>query len=295
MVKKFSQAEKSVLCHFSIGKLVNFQGENFTVVKAGKPTTKGGEPKTDIYLLLENENGYKEIKISYKKSNADFLENKITSERAKQIWGADWQKIIQHCTKQIQDKFLGKSLIFKTRFAHTEQGSITLGWKFELMNKLSGELSDQMQLSYEQCFDVYAGTSLSESKRNATVNSEVILNSGVANYIVVGEQFLSADDVLSQMQTIDDYIKKFPNVYFACKALNYRTYKSKWDGDRPLAVQVGWAVENSKLTPTLIFDRPFLWNGNAVAKQLEYCLAQLNINNTDDIYEHNAEQSCIHK
>lgn len=298
MAKIFSQSENTVLSYFSIGEQVSFQGRSFFVEKAGKPTCSQGEPKTDIYLLLRNENEQKEIKISYKKSNADFLENKIRADRAELLFGEKWQQIIQSATEQLKERFLSKPLIFKEAFKRTEQGAITLGWKFELMNKISGELSGKIQLSKEQCFDVYAGCNLPEDKRNASIKDEIIINSGVANYFLTGDYFNNANDVLENIQPIEDYVEKYPEIYFACKALNYRTYlerEKKWDGNRSLSVQVDWAVKNGKLIPTLIFDRPLQWNGDDVAERLKQCLEQLKIKNTEEINRKNAEQSCIYE
>lgn len=48
------------------------------------------------------------------------------------------------------------------------------------------------------------------------------------------------------MIPIDEYIKAHSDIYFACKALNYRTFKQKYDGDRPLSVQVDWEVKEGK-------------------------------------------------
>ena len=64
--------------------------------------------------------------------------------------------------------------IYKEKFARTEKGAITLGWKFELMNKLSGEPSGQMKLDVSQVYDVYAGTNLPDRKRNAYVNGKIV-------------------------------------------------------------------------------------------------------------------------
>ena len=54
-----------------------------------------------------------EIKISYKKENADFIENKMSAERAEQLFGEDWIDIIEHSTTAIQDKFYERMLIYK--------------------------------------------------------------------------------------------------------------------------------------------------------------------------------------
>lgn len=48
------------------------------------------------------------------------------------------------------------------------------------------------------------------------------------------------------MIPIKDYVKMHPDIYFACKALNYRTFAEKWDGNRPLSVQVNWSAEQNK-------------------------------------------------
>lgn len=292
---RFGKAERIIKNYFSLGQKVSFLGQPFVIEKVGKPTCNKGEPKTDIYLLLRNEIQTKEIKISYKKDNADFLENKIKAERAEQIFGLDWQKIIEQSTQQIKSNFLARSLIFKETFSKTEKGAITLGWKFELMNKMSGELSGKILLDKSQLIDVYAGTHLPQDKKNATVNNEIIADSGIANYILVGQSYQTAQEVLDNILTISDYVEKHPDIYFACKALNYRTFKHKFDGNRPLAVQINWQVIDNKLTPEFIFNRPLKWNGNDVAEQLKICLEKLNINTTDDINKQNAQLDYIYQ
>ena len=167
-------------------------------------------------------------------------------------------------------------------------GSITLGWKFELLNKAGGDLSGVMNLSKKQIYDVYAGNNLPLDKRNAIVDGECIVDSGVANYILVGNCYSNAQQVIDNMKTVDDYIAYHPNIYFACKALNYRTFASKYDGDRPLSVQVNWFVNNdNKLDCNLTFDKPLEFNGTAVAQKLLQALNQLGITTTDDITSNN--------
>lgn len=292
----FGDAERNIQNYFSIGAEVVFADERYTVNKIGKPTCQEGEPKTDIYILLVNGNNEQEIKISFKKDNADFLENKIKAERAEQLFGTDWQSVIESSTAQMKDKFLAKPLIYKTKFKRTEKGAITLGWKFELMNKQSGELSERIRLNSRQIYDVYAGANLADDKKHATVNDEVIAHSGVANYMLIGSDVNSAQDVINKMITIEQYAQDNPDIYFACKALNYRTFKKvkePYDGDRPLAVQIKWTVENDKLTPNLIFHKPLNCNGKAVAQQLVECMQQLGIKTTDDLNKSNAVSDCI--
>lgn len=285
----FGDCERRILGYFKKGIKIIHNGRDLIVKEAGKPTCPQGEPKTDIYVLASDDVDDIEIKISYKKENADFLENKTTATRAKQLFGPDWREIIEHSTAEIKEQFNQRMLIYKEKFKRTEKGAITLGWKFELLNKPGGDLSGKMDLSYQQIYDVYAGTHLSQDKKDASVNGRIIANCGVANYILVSDDVSSAQDIIDQMMTIDEYIHSHPDVYFACKALNYRTFDKKYDGDRPLAVQVNWEVDDNKLTSELIFNKPLEMNGKEMANRLLSCLKNLNINTTDDIDDDNAD------
>lgn len=287
MNRNFGDAERHIQALFNEGSVVTYNNEQYVILKSGKPTCSSGEPKTDVYVLFRkiNDNKHYDLKISIKKSNADFLENKISSERAEAILGPDWQSIITNSTLNIRDSFENRSLIFKEKSGRTNKGSITLGWKFELVNKISGELSGNIILSHDQILDIYSGTNLSDDKKHASVNGEIIENSGVAYFILEGEldHFSTAEEVMSSVVPISEYIQQNGNIYFACKALNYRTFESKFDGNRPLSVFVDWNVVNNKLTPTLVFNNPLNTKGNAVANKLLNSLSQLNISDTDDI------------
>ena len=265
-VGDFGDAERGILAFMTEETEFVFQNKKYKVILSGKPTCHKGEPKTDIYILAESEYDKVEIKISYKKENADFIENKMSAERAKQLFGINWELIIEQSTTAIRDKFEERMLIYKNKFKRTEKGAITLGWKFELLNKNSGELSGKMLLTEEQ----------------------VIENSGIANYILMDEDVHSAQDVIDKMIPITEYVKLHPNIYFACKALNYRTFAGKWDGDRPLSVQVFWNAEKNKLVPKLVYDKPLMIKGNEVAGRLLQYMKLLNIKTTDDIDDDNA-------
>jgi hypothetical protein len=123
---------------------------------------------------------------------------------------------------------------------------------------------------------------LPEEKRNSIVNGVEIKNSGVAEYILCKDDVKSAQDVLDNLVPIDLYVKDVL-IYFACKALNYRTFEGKDDGDRPLAVQVIWNVINGKLTPKLHFDSPLTKNGEEVREILLKSMNRLKVRNTDDL------------
>ena len=284
----FGEVERKVCSMMAKGTRFSFRGKDYRVIISGKPTCSKGEPKTDIYILAQSDDDTVEIKISYKKENADFIENKMSAERAEQLFGKDWKLLIENSTTAIKERFFERILIYKNNFKKTKTGAITLGWKFELLNKKSGDLSGKMILTEEQVIDVYAGTNLSEDKRNASVNGKIIANCGVANYILMDENISSAQDIVDKMIPIAEYVRMHPEIYFACKALNYRTFAEKWDGDRPLSVQVKWDAVDEKLVPELVFDEPLIIRGNAMAERLLTYMHKLHIKTTDDIDENNA-------
>ncbi|EPZ62457.1 hypothetical protein, partial [Paraclostridium sordellii] len=97
----------------------------------------------------------------------------------------------------------------------------------------------------------------------------------------------NASDVINSIIPVETFIQQNSDIYFACKALNYRTFESKFDGNRPLSVFVDWNIVDGKLTPTLIFDSPLDTKGNEVAEKLLNCLKAINVSNTDDLNESN--------
>lgn len=280
----FGEAERRIAYLLRPGCSFVYKGSDFTIINSGKPTCVKGEPKTDIYVEAESAYGDRiEIKITYKKENADFIENKTNAERAQALFGDDWEEIIMQATESIRDVFEDKSLIYKSAAGKTERGAITLGWKYELLNKSGGGLSGLVELTREQIIDVYAGTHISRDKRNARVNGVMIPNCGIANYILMNDGVATTQEIIDNLYTIEDYVDMYPTVYFACKALNYRTFRNKYDGNRPLSVFVNWYAENGRLCHELIFDSPLTVGGDEVADGLIAALNELNIRTTDDI------------
>ena len=214
-----------------------------------------------------------------KQTNADFLENKITYERAKEILGPDVDQILIKAIEGLKEKFNQVNLVYFDTGDHTEAKSIKLGWKFELVNVLSGNLSGKIDLTKEQKIDVYSGSNLSEEKKDATVGNSIVKESGVANYIMVVDPYvqLTVDYCIQQMQKIEDYVNG-KEIYFACKALNYRATVNKWDGPRPLAVYVDWNIADGKLHGKIVFNQPLQKNGDEVGEKLKSLLKTLKIN-----------------
>lgn len=89
-----------------------------------------------------------------------------------------------------------------------------------------------------------------------------------------------ANKCMDAIQDIREYARNV-DIYFACKALNYRAVTNKWDGDRPLSVYVDWNIVDGKLTPTIVYSNPLGKRGNEVGDKLLACLNTLRINSAN--------------
>lgn len=280
----FVKSEQQIIDLFPKGTNFTFDGKTYTVIACGKPRPFSGECKVDVYICGKAADGeIREIKISVKQNNADFLENKMSLSRAKEIFGEKAQEIIGDCLKSIEDMFISDYLVCFDRYGRTESHTMKLGWKFELINKLGGLKSGEMALTDEQKYDIFAGINLPPDKKNSRVDGVEIENSGVANYIIeLDGQKLTMQKCLNSLQPIKEYAKK-QTIYFACKALNYRFDKCKWDGARPLAVYVDWSLNDGKLDGKLVFDKPLSHDGNEIGENLRVLLKQLEIERFEDL------------
>lgn len=289
MSKNFGKSERHILNLLRSGLQFTYNGQNFTILDSDKPTCSNGEPKTDVYVSAETDRHHREeFKISFKQNNADFLENKTNSQRAEQLFGVKWAEVISNATTALKHEFSSRPLIYKSKYRKTEAGSITLGWKFELLRVPSGKLSGNMNLSRDQLLDVYAGTNISSEKTNAIVNGNVTKNSGIANYILIEDSPIhTTQQVFDTLIPITEYITQNPNIYFACKALNYRTYPQKYDGKRPLAVYVDWTIIDEKLYSHLSFNQPLLYTGADAYQKLSSALNYLGISSTEELNPNN--------
>ena len=134
-----------------------------------------------------------------------------------------------------------------------------------------------MDLTNEQKIDVYAGRNLTANKRNSAVGGQIIENSGVADYILeFDNQITDPDAHIARLQPIVTFAPK-QDIYFACKALNYRIEADKWDGDRPLAVYIEWVLIENRLTPHFRYDKPLSIKGNIVGENVRSILKKLKI------------------
>ena len=296
MVKTFSKNERKISEVLSPGTTFLYKNERYTVTLVAKPYVNKGECKTDIFLEAQKQNGEKkEFKISYKQENAQFIENKVQADRAEALLGSEWKSIITNGTLSLKDKFEQRPIIFKSG---KQNGSITLGWKYELLDSKSGDLSSKLSLTEEQVKKIYSGDNLPQDKKDATVklsqdNKKVIKDSGIANFMLRTDDLSNAQNIINSLQTIDEYVNLHPDVYFACKALNYQSFKNKFDGDRALSVLINWHDKDNQLVPEFVYDNPLVRKGKEMADELIITMQKLGIENTNDItinYEYSVNQ-----
>lgn len=292
---KHGETERSLVRLFESKREFDFKNEKFRVVSVGKPTLGKGECKTDIYVLAKNisTGADKEFKISVKQNDADFLENKMSIGRAREIFGEQAKEVMVKSIRSIEKSFLDEPLVVFEKYKRTPEKSMKIGWKFELLNKAGGNRSGLLSLTDEQKIDVYSGSNLSPEKKNAKVNGSEIPDSGVANFILnVGDTTKGLNHYMKDLKPIEEFAVG-QDIFFACKAINYRSTVDKWDGDRPLAVYVDWNLTDGKLSPKLVFDRPLEVKANEIGKKLRGILGELGIgaDNFSELKKHMDENS----
>lgn len=283
IVKLFNQCENLV-----------WRGRFFDKVSACKPRSQrvkegqrnGGEPKTDVYVLLENtKTGLKEIiKISVKKDNAEFFANKLNATVAEDLLGCDWKNILIKNIKLIQERFTQQKITYFKNNRGVKDAFFTLGWKLEIINK-SRKLSVPLILSQEEVIQlIYKGINQPDSKRNAVVFGKVEENSGIAEYLLKGDinKHQTVESIIKDLKFLDSYTPE--NLHLAFTANNYRFKANKADGDRHLAVSINWEVEEGRLKPNFDFNNPLAFTGQKDKMPLiKSCLSELDIKKIEDI------------
>lgn len=282
-MSKHGETERSIIRLFEEAKEFIFQEEKYEIINIGKPRPSKGECKTDIYILTTNLSTRlnKEFKISIKQGDADFLGNKLSIERATEIFGRQASHLIKESIKSVENDFLEDYLVYFKKAKRTEAKCLKIGWKFEFINKPGGKRVAKLSLSDSQKIDIYAGTNLSNEKKNSKVNGEIIENSGIANYILtVDNTDEGLEYYLDRLFPIEEFAVK-QDIYFACKAINFRVEKDKWDSNRPLSVFINWSLENNVLKAEFVMDRPLEFKANEIGENIRDILVQLKINSTN--------------
>lgn len=273
-----------------MGTTFDYDGARYETVCSGKPSSNGGEPKTDVYIkarALDSKHDDIELKLSCKKDNARFLENKITAERAKEILGDDYADDIRKSCETLLPLLSEREKVTTEKKGRVEPG-LTLGWRADILLGKSGKLSTPLNMTDEELLEVYSGGSLPKSKRDATVNGEVIPSSGVANqYYQSSDAPDSPQSVIDRLVPLDKYIKeKKPEVYLALKAVNYRIDKNKYE-KRPLAVSVKYdADDNGMLRSHIDMSNPLQTSSIESFEAAKSLLNELDVGSSADLPRH---------
>ena len=263
-------------------KTFELNSSKYKIIQLSKPTVSGGggETKTDIYIKAKNRsNGNEEeIKISYKRQSFSFVENKIKSHRAEAIYGKEWSEIICEQINEIRDNFLVKPLIYFESTGHTERGSFTLGWRYEMEH--NGKRKLQVKVKQDIAAQVWKNKGAQARYRDGIVDGEKIPFSGMPNFCLTIEpdDVKTADDVFRNLVSMDELIQTHGNITAAFLAQNYRSHKQKQEGNkRHLGVWINWKIVNGKLDCEYVFDKPLEMESRPRLENLKDCLKELGI------------------
>jgi hypothetical protein len=286
-MSSYKDTEESILELFKESKEFIFEQDKYEITDIGKPRPdKGtGECKTDIYILTKNRSTClpREFKISIKKTNADFLENKMSLERAIEFFGEDAKDVMIKSIKSIKESFFSDKLIYFKKHKRTDEKCLKIGWRFDLLDKKGGDKSGLLVLTDEQKVDVYSGSNTNIDKKNSIVNGSVVRNSGVANFIlIVDDTDEELDFYINNLKSIEEFAIT-QDIYFACKAINYRSKHDKWDGDRSLSVFIKWSLVNKILFAEFVMDKPLEVKANIIGYNIRDILNKLNISSENFI------------
>jgi hypothetical protein len=289
MKKEYKKAENYVLKSFVPGENFIFKDTPYEILLSGKPISPAGEPKTDIYAKCKNlkNNEIKEFKISFKLPSADFVENKVKKYRAKELFGDEWKQILCNSIQKIKEKFVNDSKYG----IENENWKIKLGWRLDIINKNGGHKTSKLDLDYIQKYNVYSGDNLSKTKKNASVNGNIIQTSGVANFMLKAEpkkQNWSLQDIVDSLTPMEEFIKNSQtDLFLTARAVNYRTlkkengkYEIKFEHGRDLLVPINWKIENGFLSPKLVFNDPLELDSSRAAAYIQTLFDQLQINDS---------------
>ena len=256
--------ENYILEKLNNAKGLNWGGKSYDEAKAVKPVVKSmdGECKTDAYISLRN-NGEEIdcIKITIKKNTAHFWANKLTATTAKNLLGENWSNILRDSIEPIRDKLLARKILAAKPKKTPTDIYLTLGWKLEIA-KVKRTLSSPLALDKAKIVEkILMGTDQTESQKNPYIYDAAVVNAGVANYLLEGEEgmFESAQSVLDSLIDLSKYTP--PEAYLIFTANNYRIMANKADGPRTLAVAVSWDLVDGKIEPRFIFDQPLQYKG----------------------------------
>lgn len=261
--------EKYVAESFVIGSNFEMEGKVWTIMNSGKPRTQGGsgEPKTDTYVAIKSENETREYKISIKRSDYNFVENKLSMKRLAEIMGEDTAKkvieegianLVKNNAESLYEDMVVKENVVRAK-GEEPTTRFKLGWRLDMTNKENGKRSFLFPLTNKQKKEMLTGECLEGRKRNAVVNGVVIKDSGVANYLLEMdlECVVNPIDIIEKCVPItEDFVKENNfEIYGTIKAVNYFT-NGKYEHARPLVMYVDYEkMQDGTYKPMLGFDK----------------------------------------
>lgn len=282
--------EHEIVRRMPVGTRFSYGDRDYTVTDSGKPSSVSGEPKTDVYIAARSDDGHDlELKISCKKDNADFLENKVSADRARQLFGDGYEDRLRSRCDALKSNLESRQKVFPIKSGRIDAGSITLGWRLDLMNKQSGDLSMPLATSFDDKMEVYSGALLPEDKRDAIVNGRRISDSGVANQFYKSSSVPDTPQgIVDSLQPMEDYVRDdAPDIYMALKAVNYRLGKDKWDGNRPLVATCSWKMDaDGMLRNSIDYSHPLAQGANVPGEKVRTTLHDAGITSADGLAEH---------
>lgn len=316
---KFNDLEKSIYSEFlTINTKINLPKQitdvlakeysshppvpgKYIVIDSGKPESMAGEPKTDAFIRvspINNKNLLYDIKISYKKGNAEFVENKVKKERAEILLGKNAENILETACNKIFAVLNKKPLIYLNKNKFADAGSMTVGWRFDLLMaddkkiinnkyKLDLSLKDSAKLG------ILDGINLDDDKKNSKVNGKKIKNSGIANFILHESDLESAQNIIDKLISIDEYSKQI-QIYGVLKAVNYKTLEKKYES-RQLIAYIDWFINKDKKLSAEIKINPYFMNSGKIVKHINEILNQFNVKNIIELDKSNIDENLLNK
>ena len=291
MTKKASKNEKNLMKIFPKGLVFYYKDRFWKVIDVGKPKTNGGggEPKTDVYIkfnIYENKHMYEKnnpaqiiaIQISLKATNADFVENKMIYERARQIFKENTDIVLKEILEKIYEgDSEGFLKIMKAGRTDKKHGNgLFLGMRMDFMSHPNGKKSCSYPLTKEQKREIFTGSTLEDSKRNAIVNGVIVENSGVANkYLKMDVQGNETpQEILDNLISLemDSHFYEDVEIYPTLKGCYYYPSDGYYEGKRALMMGVNYSYDTTNKTfipEGLIFDNPLKYTTKDAIRNLK--------------------------
>ncbi|MBT5171970.1 MAG: hypothetical protein HOL90_06825 [Candidatus Nitrosopelagicus sp.] len=281
-----------------------YKNNRYKIIQNAKPSP---ETKTDFYILAEklDDKTTREFKISYKKSTYSFIENKIQPHRIKIIYGDNWSDILQNQIFQkntveenkywkkkkpqesLEDSFNNFPLInFDTK-------KIMLGWRYEIEQLDApkiGKRTHSGKIEEDITPQIFWGENCRDNMRDALVNEEIVLGSGIPEFILIMDpkDVKNADTVFDNIIDIKDYANDHQEMRAGFISQYYRWSNSdkKWKTEgysRAFATWIKWEVVDGKIRGSPVLDEPLNKTAGQVLEDLRKCFDEVGITNEPDI------------